>query len=143
VRTYPSTNPYVLPNTPADGTVQRENCGFIAPGQSALNWNIDNVSIASAVNIALCTVPVGKTLLLTDIYMSHDSTVAIRFALTANGVTLWSSPVKGDTAPTEYPGIETQIVVPQGQTLILTMGSNASTHGFVNISAIQQAIGIG
>ena len=131
------------PALPIDGCVQRENAGFLAPGQTKISVNVDNVSIATGASVPLPTPPAGKVWLIGDLYVSHDSNVAVRCALTVGGITVWSAPVKGDTAPVELPGMETQIDVPQGQASVLAFGGNAGTHGYANLQGWQQGIGVG
>lgn len=135
-------------NAPADGTVQREGAGFMAPGQTAKSFN-GKVAGNSAVTIPLCTVPAGKILIITDIYISHDAAVVLDQRLqmlcpdAATVIDIFRAPAVGSTSPVEMPGMETQPFVPSGGTLQLTFPGNASTNQYFNIQCIQQDVGVG
>jgi hypothetical protein len=127
---------------PHDGCVQRENAGFLAPGQTKVTVS-GKVSIASGATVPLPTPPQGKIWLLTEILWTHDSTVALEYKLQTGGVTILDWPVKGDTSPFITQGIETQFDIPQGNTPQLVMASNASTNGYFVMAGVQQDIGNG
>jgi len=140
VRHYPANQyPYVEINAPLDGTVQRENAGFIGPGQTKVAVNLDKLSInAAAILVPLLTVPAGKSFQITDLWISHDGTSAVRMGLQigvgTNAVTIFSFPIKGDTAPLQLPGIETQEDVPAGSTLYFFPALLASANVYVGVN---------
>lgn len=133
---------YLQIAAPHDGCVQRENAGFLAPAQTKLTVS-GKVSIASGATVALPTPPQGKSWFITDLDLSHDSTVAVEMTIKTGGVSVFDWPVKGDTAPFIGHNLETQIDLPQGNAGQLVMGSNAATNSYFYLTGIQQAIGNG
>lgn len=133
-------------STPRDTAVQRENAGFLAPGQSALNMTGKiGLSNSGATTVALFIVPAGYILCITDVYISHDQTVILDVKLqNGSGQNIAEFPCKGDTAPVEMPGIETQQFWASGQQLNLVYPTSAGGgNGYFNISGFLQAVGAG
>jgi hypothetical protein len=138
----------VVPSIMVDGSVSRANSGYIAPGQSAVKFNLDAISLSTARTVPLFICPANKNLTLTDIYISHDSTTATRVALlvgttASNAVAVFSGPAKGDTAPISQPGMETQLNVPAGLTLFVSWGAISGANLYINIAAVLQNTGVG
>lgn len=128
---------------PHDACVQRENAGFLAPLQTKITCS-GKISIASGTpTVGLPVPPTGKIWCITDIDLSHDSTVAVEFKIVANGVTIFDWPVKGDTAPFIGHNLETQLVIPPNSTPQLITGTNAATNAYFYITGVQQDIGNG
>jgi hypothetical protein len=141
---------YATEQSCRDGSVQRENCGFIAPGQSAFTIaGIYAIGAGNSLTTPLAQVPVGKVLLITDIYLWYDTAVQQHVKLTAgtasgSALPIFASVPKGDTAPIELPGIETQPAVLPGQTLWFVIDTcTAATNVYLTISGIEQNFGIG
>jgi hypothetical protein len=135
-------------NAAIDGSVQRENAGFFAPGQAPIKMNLDKILMTVSLTIPLLTTPANKSFTITDLYLSHDAATPLRIALLVgttpgNAVPIFSGPVKGDTAPIQGVGQETQFDVPAGCTLYLTWAASAGTNLYANIAGCQQAIGAG
>lgn len=128
---------------PLDQCVQRQNSGFLAPLQTKLAINYDAISTTSTTTIPLPIPQTGKAWIITDMILTHDQAQAVKFALTVGGITVWSTLVHGSAAPDIVGGIETQIDVPQGQTVNLVISGVANMHSYVNISGLQQNIGNG
>lgn len=141
------TDVYSLESCPKDYTVQRGNAGYASPGQTVVKYNLDQVDMTTGRTVPLLVVPAGKIFFVTDLSIDHDGNTAVRIALSIGGpgatnlVTIFSVPTKGDTAPTNLAGIETQWDVPQGSTLYVTWAATAGVNFYLNMSGIQQGIG--
>lgn len=133
---------YGTANFPVDGSVQRENAGYLAPGQTKLAIS-GKGSIASGLTFALPTPPAGKHWLITDIFLTHDSTVALEFQIQQGGISILDLPIKGDTAPFYAPNVETQFTIDALNAAQVVIASNAATNAYWWISGIVQDIGNG
>jgi len=69
---------------------------------------LPTTNLAGGTVVTLETVAAGKNLLVTDIFLSHNTAAVLEIGIQAAGVDIFSAPVKGDTAPVTLPGIETQ-----------------------------------
>lgn len=111
--------PYVAPNL---GAVFRSNAGGPAPGQSNKTYTGKQATSATvATTITLETVAAGKTLYITDIYVSYDDAAPHDTRLQAGGVDIFRCVPKGDTAPIQMPGIETQPSASAGQVVTILL----------------------
>ncbi len=152
VNNRPATNEAVE-SLVRDSSVQRENAGFYAPGQSALNLCGRYVlSTSGPNNIPLHTVPAGKILCLTDLWITYDTATQYDVQLVAspsavnvtNAIPIFRGVLKGDTAPCEMPGLETQGPILPGTTLWLMFPqAGAATNLDFTISGFEQAFGVG
>ena len=99
-------------------TTQRITAGGAAQGQ-ALKSYTGKVALSAATTTTqtLETVAPNKTLYLTDLYISHDSNAVIDVQIRAAAVAIFRAPVKGDTAPLQMPGMETQPQAQAGQSV--------------------------
>lgn len=136
---------YSTEAVPRDGTVQRSQAGFVAPGQSARTLTGRYaLSQTGTVTVPLLSVPGTKLFLITDISVTWDTAQVAEVTLQAGGISLWRVIVKGDTAPCQFPGIETQVPVMPGQTLSLVFGQvGAATNADFVVSGVQQNVGVG
>ena len=141
---------YAVESSVRDNSVQRENAGWYAPGQSAETVvGLYNVAAAGSLSVPLLNVPAGKVFIITDVWISADTATAQKMQLVAGpsaaaGIPIMRGVLKGDTAPIELPGIESQPAVLPGQTLFLVSDAVAAVTNFmVTISGVQQAIGVG
>lgn len=132
-----------MEGVPRDLSVQRENAGYIAPGQSVRRYVGKVPLTAVAQTIPLMTPPAGKTYLITDLYLSTNDVTPVEFSLVVNGVSVLFANVRGDTAPLTENSIETQIDVPQGQALSIVMPADNAKVGYFMIGGIEQSIGSG
>lgn len=133
-----------------DGSVQRENAGWYAPGQSAGTVCAEySVGAGASLSVPLLSVPTGKVFLISDAWITYNTTAVQKIQLIAGpsvgaGVPIMRGIIKGDTAPAEMPGIESQPAVLPGQTLWLTSDTCVAATVFdVTISGFQQAMGVG
>ena len=89
--------------------VLRQNAGFSAPGQSIKNYTGSVATSASlSVIVPLETVTAGKTYVITDIYISSNTSTQFEARVQANGVDIFRGWCKGDTAPIALAGLESQ-----------------------------------
>lgn len=136
-----------MESSPRDYTATRENAGWMTPGQTKYSFNLDQVDMTTSRNVPLCTPPAGKAYFISDVYFSHDGSTAVRVALYLadaagnNPVTIYSAPCKGDTAPIQQAGQETQIDVPAGVTLWLTWAATNGVNLYANLQGFQQNLG--
>lgn len=130
----------VAASTPAQGSVQRVNAGYVAPGQSTKTYaGKTALSIGGTTTVTLETVTAGKTFIITDIYLSHDTSAQLDCRLQAAGVDIFRAVVKGDTAPLQMAGMETQPVATSGQSVTLLLPQVAgATNAYYFISGIEQ-----
>lgn len=116
-------------NLPGDATyvggggtsVQKVSAGGAAQGQSLKQFTGKIALLNPGPTLqALYTVTAGKTFYVTDLFVSHDSNAVVELHLqTSGGVDGFRAPVKGDTAPLQMPGIETQPQFAAGQAVQL------------------------
>lgn len=144
-----------LGEVPVDGSVQRANAGYAAPGQSVLGYNIDQVSVdAGAVVIPLYSPAPGEIFFVTDINLSHSLTAGlVRFALVVgtgvvggvvtNGVTVWSSPCRGANDAIQLAGLESQPSCAAGLTMYLVASQLATAKIYGNLGGVAQGAGVG
>ena len=136
---------YAVESSVRDASVTRESAGFFAPGQSAKTL-CGRYAIANGASLTaqLHKVPTGKVFLVSDIQVSYDTAVQYDVQLQSGSIAIFRQVLKGDTAPCEMPGMETQPAVLQGQTLqlVLPAVTGATNVDFV-ISGFEQAIGVG
>lgn len=120
--------PYVAPN---QGAIFRTNAGGPAPGQSNKSYTGKQATSASvATTITLETVATGKTLYITDIYFSYDDTAQHDTRLQAGGVDIFRCVVKGDTAPVEMAGMQTEPSASAGQAVTILLPIIAGAPNF-------------
>lgn len=99
---------------PNMSTVSFSSSGGLALGASAINY----------------TVPAGKTLYLTDIDISTDSTTALLVQIFSGAFVIaekWIS----TTCPFEFVGIESQMTVGGGQLFKITYASGSTNGAYV------------
>lgn len=106
--------------------VLRQNAGFSAPGQSIKNYTGSVSTSASTPTIVpLETVTAGKTYVVTDIYISSNTSTQFEARIQANGVDIFRGWCKGDTSPIALAGIESQPNASSGQAVTLLLPSVA------------------
>lgn len=126
--------------TPAQGSVQRVNAGAAAAGQT-LKAFTGKVSLSTTVTTAtpLENVTAGKTFYVTDLYLSIDTNTPSDVRLQAAGSDIFRCVVKGDTAPIQMPGIETQPNASSGQAVqILWPVMPAASNGYFYVAGFEQ-----
>jgi hypothetical protein len=99
---------------------QRITAGGASGGQSLKSY-VGKVALSASATTtqALETVAAAKTFYLTDIFISHDTAAVIDVQIRAAGVAIFRAPVKGDTAPVQLAGLETQPQAQAGQAVDL------------------------
>ena len=120
--------------------VMKTNAGSVAPGQT-LKTFVAKVALSATVptTVTLETVTAGKTFYLTDVYLSHDSAQVIDTRIQANGVDILRAPIKGDTAPLQMTGIESQPSVASGQLLTVLYPITATPpNAYLNVCGFEQ-----
>jgi ABC-type taurine transport system substrate-binding protein len=120
--------------------VMKTNAGSVAPGQS-LKTFVGKVALSATVpvTVTLETVTAGKTLFITDIFLSHDTTAVIDTRIQANGVDIFRACVKGDTAPVQLSGIESQPSAAAGQVVTILYPITASPpNAYLNVYGFEQ-----
>jgi len=101
---------------------QRFSAGAGALGQALKTYaGKQALSAVGVTSIPLETVTAGKTFFITDIYISHDSALVLDAQITAAGTRIFGGPCKGDTAPIQMPGMETQPSASSGQAVALVL----------------------
>lgn len=122
------------------GSTQRITAGGPGAGQSLKTYTGKQaLSATLTTTINLETVTAGKNFYITDIYLSHDSNIAIDYQIQAAGVTIFRAAVKGDTAPVQMPGIETQPLSTSGQAVTLVIAAAAGPpNAFFYIAGYEQ-----
>lgn len=107
-------------------TVVRSTGGPPAPGQTA-QFFVGSTSLnGGAAAITLTTVPAGRTLYITDIICTSNTSTAFDVTLKAGGVAIFQGHVFS-TAPLDCCGIDTQPQATAGQALTLNAAQTAST----------------
>lgn len=110
----------VLTTAPTPLSVQRMNAGFSAPGQTIKNYTGSIASSASvAVSVPLETVTTGKIYIITDIYISANTSNQFEARIQANGTDIFRGWCKGDTSPINLAGLESQPNASAGQSVNL------------------------
>lgn len=115
------------------GPVLRVNAGFVAPGQTVKNYTGKIATSATvATTVTLETVTAGKTYFMTDLFWGYDDNVAHDTRMQAAGVDIFRWAVKGDTAPLQASGMETQPNASAGQvvTILLPVCTGAPNFYF-------------
>ena len=116
----------VLTTLPAPLGVQRMNAGFSAPGQTIKNYTGSVATSASAATtVPLETVTTGKIYVITDIYISANSSNQFEARIQANGTDIFRGWCKGDTSPINLAGLESQPNASAGQTVTILLPSVA------------------
>ena len=125
---------------PLTGSVTKGTAGAAAPDQTLKIFHaVDGgLSIASGATAALYTVTAGKTFYVTDIQITANTATQFEAKLQAAGVTQWNANVKGDTAPIDLPGLETQPQFASGQAVTLVLGTAAATNAWYYIAGYEQ-----
>lgn len=136
-RTPQSGKPGSNPVTPTDGSTFRMNAGSTAPGQSLKSFT-GTISIASGATVALETVATGKTLFITDIYISGNTATQFSANVQANAANIVCCFVKGDTGPVQLTGIESQPSAGSGTAVQIVFGTAAATTACWLISGFEQ-----
>lgn len=124
---------------PQTGAVQRVNAGGMAPGQTAKQYT-GKIALSNSVitTITLETVTAGKTFYITDLYLSADGTQVMDMRLQAAGVDIFRAIVKGDTAPLQMAGIETQPFGAAGQVVTLVFPVTTNVNGYYAVFGYEQ-----
>ena len=120
--------------------VVKVNAGSVAPGQT-LKTFVGKIALSATVptTVTLETVTAGKTFYLTDVYLSHDSAAVIDTRVQANGVDIMRAPIKGDTAPLQMTGIESQPSAASGQLVTILYPITAGPpNAFFNVYGFEQ-----
>ncbi len=135
--TAPGTQPTaVLGIQPGQGTVQRTNAGFLAPGQTAKQY-VGNVVLGVGVTtVTLETVAAGKTYIITDIFISTTSTSQIESRIQAGGADIFRGYLTQGKG-IEFAGIETQPNASAGQLVTLVLPIGTGNVAF-NIYGVEQ-----
>jgi hypothetical protein len=128
---------------PVDGSVQRENAGFLAPGQTKINISGKIPLTGGVQTFPLPTPPTGKVWLVTDVMLSHDDITALEYRVQSGGIDIFRWPVKGDTAPFIAPNMETQWDFPQGNVPQVLLPADNGKNAYLALNGIQQDIGNG
>jgi hypothetical protein len=130
---------------PVDGSVQRANAGFLAPGQTKISVCVDNIATTSAATyyVPLPTPPVGKVWMVTDLIFSHTVATGQRFAFAVGGITTLSIPAHGSAAPDIIGSAETQQDCPGGLQPVLQIAGIATMNSFATVAGVQQNMGAG
>jgi len=106
----------------------RTNAGFSAPGQTIKNYTGSvQASPSVATTVPLETVTAGKTYVLTDIYISSNTSTQFEARIQANGVDVFRGWCKGDTSPISLAGIESQPNGSSGQVITLLLPAVAGS----------------
>jgi hypothetical protein len=124
---------------PQTGAVQRITAGGAAPGQTLKQFSF-KVALSASVTTtqSLYTVTAGKTFYATDIFLSHDSAVVIDTRIQAAGADIFRAPVKGDTAPCQFAGMDTGPQGSAGQALTVLYPVTAGPpNGYGYISGFE------
>ncbi len=112
---------------PVTAATFRVNAGSAAIGQTLKIFTYKVALSASATTTqTLETVTAGKTFYITDIFLSHDSAAVIDVRIQAAGVDIFRAPPKGDTAPVQMAGIESQPSATAGQLVTVLYPITAS-----------------
>jgi hypothetical protein len=122
----PNQGAYVQPDPNNSAQSFRVTAGGAAPGQTVKQFTAKiALNAASATTASLYTVTTGKTFLLTDLYIGHDTAAVIDVQVQAAGVTIFRACVKGDTAPLEFAGMDTGPLATTGQALTILWPATA------------------
>lgn len=118
--------------------VARMTAGGLAPGQTLKTFNSSGgVSINAGATVALYTVTTGKTLLISDLEISTDSTIPVLWQLKAGAVVIQEGFIT-NTAPLSAIGIETQDAVAGGVALSLVFGTSAGKNATYKLRGFEQ-----
>jgi hypothetical protein len=130
----------ITASIPVTGSVQKGTAGAAAPDQTLKQFHAADggLSIASGATAALYTVTAGKTFYVTDIQITANTATQFEAKLQAAGTTQWNSNVKGDTAPIDLPGIETQPQFAGGQAVTLVFPATSATNAWYYIAGYEQ-----
>ena len=134
-----------LGEMPIDASVQRNNCGFLAPGQTKLSVCVDNVSTPTG-TIYYIPLPIpqaGKIWIFTDMNFTHNQSTGQRFAIAIGGVSTLATQCHGSTAPDILGSQETQPDCPGGLQPSIQILGVSGMNSWVNLAGIQQNSGNG
>ena len=115
----------------------RVNAGAAGIGQSLKSY-VGSLSIATGATVPLETVTLGKTFIITDIYVSGSTANQFSVTIMAGATPIFQGFAKGDTGPISLTGIETGPSAPSGTAVSLILGAAASTTGAFMISGYEQ-----
>ena len=124
--------------------VVKSTAGAAADGQTVRTFTgktgvlTSGATVNPQVNGANYVVPAGSTFYITDIYVSGNSATQFEVQITDGSVVQFYGIAKGDTAPIDMTGIETQPAIGPGGTLTLIFGSAATTNGYYFVSGYEQ-----
>ena len=94
--------------------VIRQTAGGCAPGMSTVSFSSSGgVTVGGGITVVNYTVPAGKTLYITDVDVSTDSTTAVLMQMLAGALVIAEKYIS-TTRPFEFVGIESQMTVPSG-----------------------------
>lgn len=125
-----------LETFPQPGSVTRTTAGGPAPGQTLKQFSF-KVAMSATVPVTqtLYTVTVGKTFIITDLYLSHDTAAVVDTRLQAAGADIFRAPVKGDTAPVSLANLDMGPQATSGQVVTVLYPATAgppNAYGFVS-----------
>lgn len=115
----------------------RVSAGAAGVGQTLKNFN-GFQSVVAGATVPMETVAAGKTLYLTDIYVSGNTSTQFQVSITANGVSIFSGYCKGDTGSIQMAGMETQPSAPAGSVVQLVLGTAAATTASYQLMGFEQ-----
>ena len=121
----------VVPTAGSD--TQRVNAGFVANGQTIKNYTGKQaLSTTLVTTITLETVTTGKSYVITDLYLSIDTaTLVPDVQIQAGGVPIFRGVLKGDTAPIQMAGMESQPNASSGQVVTIVIPAVAGPPNFL------------
>jgi hypothetical protein len=134
------SSPAILMQTdPANGTSSlRVTAGGIAPGQTAKTFT-GKVALSGggATTVSLYTVTTGKTLIITDIYLSTDGAQDIGVQIQAAGTAVFYILCR-DSAPCQMPGMDTGPIGTTGQAMTIVFPTSTNSNGFYYVAGVEQ-----
>jgi hypothetical protein len=135
----PNQGAYVQPDPNNSAQSFRVTAGGAAPGQTVKQFAAKvALQVATPTTATLYTVTTGKTFLLTDLYIGHDTAAVIDVQIQAAGVTILRACVKGDTAPLEMAGLDTGPLATTGQALtILWPGTAGPPNAYYYVAGVE------
>ena len=133
-----SDGSHVLQIQSVQGAVGRVSAGAGAPGQSLKTFSSSGgVSINSGATVNVYTTTAGKTLYITDLYISADSAAPILVQVKAGATVIFEGYVS-TTAPMDMTGIETQPNCGSGVALTIVFPTAAGKNGSYFIGGFEQ-----
>lgn len=134
-----------MPSAGGRSAVVKSSAGAAADGQTLRSWTGKSAVLTAGATVnpqvagANYVVPAGSTFYITDLYVSGNTSTQFEVQVTDGSVTQFYGIAKGDTAPIEMPGLETQPSIGPGGTLTLILGTAAATNAYYYIAGYEQA----